>query len=922
MQWKEFRSHISYLSEEDLERVSRAFELGKKLHEGQTRKSGEPYFTHPIAVAGILADMHADGDTIIAALLHDTVEDTPFTLDDVRKEFNHSVPDLIDGVTKLTSEDLRGKTNLDEQIETLRKMFDLMRRDVRVIVIKLADRLHNMQTIEFLSEERRKTMAKETLDVYVKIADRLSMMDFRDELESLCLSVLEPEELSQLRHLRNTNEKLGARVMEDMRTTLSKEYAEESKHVTLLYEKKSWDKLRQQLAAEGSAVTGLSAITITFVCPSVDACYRVMGSLHQGWKRETLSFQDYINSPMLNGYKGLHTTIILSDGTRVRCKIRTHEMQSYAHDGITTLCFGERLKKLGEILPWTKQISAMTTDTQNKSEEFWENLQGDILGSFMIIHGPGDQTVAVPKGATVLDGAFYLFQDKANRIESILLNGHRVDLNRELHHAESLEVELSKEKTVTREWLDWTKTGLATAIIRKALGEEPRHNKLKKGKELLQEEMTKRKAGYIEEYNPEKLKNTLKLIGQNSLEEAYEAIADGHIKPSEVTNILFSKKTNGKKGEAKLCVIQFRIDLEDIDVIARTIEIYKKYGIEMKHIQLRPFSLLNGLVRVRVSLTREEQDAIALDLKNAGTSDISIRSAGSAVKRFVFIFVLLMLWGLDPVIAQSLLQGSFSYLDLTFIRVSTFFVASGLIYAGQLLFSKQKLKPLSPLHPALILSALALFCTALFSYIALHQNTATEYIFYILSGIVLATCIEKTLQRKERMSACVSLLLIGCAAFFTTIQEHAHVSTILASIGSAFAFTLYSRISKRYQIENAGIQARYPAFLFWLSAIGLILSFGLIPFTHLNTIPTDEMLKGILFILIFSVLPYGLYFESMRQIPANLLDRSIPFVVFFTMIGEMILFRNLSHIIVLPVVILFLWNEYEINKKRSLSNGG
>ena len=209
MQWKEFRSHVHYLPASDSARVGKAFALAQEVHKGQKRRSGDPYFSHLLATASMLADMEADGDTLIAAFLHDAVEDTPLTLEEIDRQFDGSVRMLIDGVTKLEKADIAEKPSLDEQTETLRKIFTLMEQDIRIMVIKLIDRLHNMQTAEFLEPERQLTLAQETLDVYVKIADRLSMQNIRDELEALCLGILQPQHLVVLQTLRSENEGLG-----------------------------------------------------------------------------------------------------------------------------------------------------------------------------------------------------------------------------------------------------------------------------------------------------------------------------------------------------------------------------------------------------------------------------------------------------------------------------------------------------------------------------------------------------------------------------------------------------------------------------------------------------------------------------------------------------------------------------------------
>ena len=238
MQWNVFRSHIAYLSKADITRVSKAFELGAELHKDQKRRSGQLYFTHPIAVAHKLADYHADADTIIAALLHDTVEDTPITLSEIHDQFNGSVAELIDGVTKLTPEDVQGNPALDDNIETLRKLFTYLEKDVRIVIIKLADRLHNMQTVEHLSEKRQISYAQETLDVYVKIADQLSMRDLRDELENLCLSILKPDLCEKLHALDAENERLGKQIIKRITTTLDKEGVLDNKQIHFEY--KSW----------------------------------------------------------------------------------------------------------------------------------------------------------------------------------------------------------------------------------------------------------------------------------------------------------------------------------------------------------------------------------------------------------------------------------------------------------------------------------------------------------------------------------------------------------------------------------------------------------------------------------------------------------------------------------------------------------
>lgn len=424
MQWNEFRSHLQHLSAKDMRRVEQAFALGATMHAGQTRKSGEPYFNHPIAVADMLADLRADPDTIIAALLHDTVEDTPLTLEEIGAKFGAPVAELIDGLTKLSADEL--SPQLDEQAESLRKIFRLMQADVRIMVIKLYDRLHNMQTVEFLSEKRKIGLANETLEVYVRIADRLCMQDLRDELEALCLAVLEPQHYPQLSAARLESEQQGQRTILELRRYLQSAHPFFSKDVDVLFEQQTWKQLRAQIETEGRTVANnVSDVVAVFACPNVEKCYETLGVLHRAWPRVTLSFEDFINAPSINGYRGLHTTIILPSGTRVRCKIRTHEMHDYARRGVTTLCFTQKSGVL-ELLSWTKSISPLADSTEGKSDSFFESLKSEILGESIIVYGPGDESVQLPKGSTALDGMVQLFPDRALKLQTILVNGKEV----------------------------------------------------------------------------------------------------------------------------------------------------------------------------------------------------------------------------------------------------------------------------------------------------------------------------------------------------------------------------------------------------------------------------------------------------------------------------------------------------------------
>lgn len=906
MQWQELRSHIRHLPAREVSRVERAFVLGKKMHEGQKRRSGEPYFNHPVAVTHMLSDLGADSETLIAALLHDTVEDTPLTIADIGHEFDGKVPMLIDGVTKLNSDDVGLSPKLDQQIETLRKIFTLMEQDVRIMVIKLVDRLHNMQTVEFLPPAKQELLAKETLEVYVKIADKLCMQDLRDELESLCLSVLEPETLSRLLEIRTQNETRSAEVLEQMQATLRNHDKALAAKNPMHFECKTWDRLRTQLEVGTSVATGLTTMTAAFVCDDVDACYRVLGALHQLWKREILSFQDFINAPQLNGYQGLHTTIIAQDGTRVRCKIRTRTMEEYAHKGIATLCF-KGTSNITEILPWTKHISDLTTDTEGSSNDFWLNLKSDILGASIVIHGPDDRTVQVPHDTTVLDGAFYLFQENALRVQSIRMNGADVPFATPLVNAASLEVVLSDDETCDLEWLRIVRTGLAHAKIRAALAKHSHEKKLLIGKEMLQAMFTERKRGFIEEFDESILEKKMKAIGFASMDDVYVSIADGRLEPSEVYDVLFGTTQPPRKTRLPLSMIHYHANMDSVDAMDRLNLVHRKYGAALSEIRYHRMSEGGCSISLQGRMSPQELSEFQKDLSIAGANDITVIRQNFTLIGLIGIIILL--WGLDPVIANRLLmQDALSPADLAVIRFWTFFMASGVTYALHTIFSQVRSKPLSPLKPSLIFSSIALFITALLSYVALKYIPATQYILLIIAGLVGTNILQQGISGKpSSRSVAAGIAVLGAIVSLFLHQEF-NLLGVLAGIGSSLGFSVYSQLSRRYLETEARIHARYPAYVFWLSTMTILLTLGLIPFAH----PVDHLtfslsIASVAFAFFCTFLPYALYFECMRKTNADTVDRLLPFVCIVTIVGDLVVNRSVQGLFILPILALFLW---------------
>ena len=911
MKWNEFSTHIRHLSCGNQKRVHQAFKLGEKMHGDQKRRSGKPYFTHPIAVACILSEMKADADALIAALLHDTVEDTTLTLEEIDEQFDGKVKSLIDGVTKLFKKDIKDNPTLDEKIETLRKMFTFMQKDVRILVIKLADRLHNMQTIEYFPREKQKAYAQDTLDIYVKIAEQLSMLDIQNELEGLCLAVLEPGLLFNLSVLRNERQKKSGAIIDRMHKKL--ESYDKNLKFEIQYIPKSWEKLHIQLESGETAVTGVSDLAIEVICEDKPGCYQALGVLHHLWRREQLSFQDFINSPKINGYRGLHTTIIKKDGTRLRCKIMSKEMREYAHKGVSTMCFDNEALGLLDYIPWTERIAPLAKDTEERSEEFWNILQNDILGKSIIVHSSDDRAVMLPEGSTALDGAFYCYGKRALCTKKIIVDGVEKALCDPLENGVSLAIEMSKRKKVNRDWLKWANSGLATAHIRSELSTKSKGKRVELGKQLLQRVLDQQHKGFLEEFDQKSLDSEAKAIGYKNLDESYIAIADGHLKPITLFEAIFRKKSDVLNKQ--MCVIRFSMDIKDIDLIQSMINIYKQYGISMKNIQFKVFTHFLGNTRIKIALTNEEQRSIVQDLKNAGVENVRLETIHGRINILFMFLAMVILWGLDPVAAKELLKTSITPYDLTFIRFIMFFAATGAIYLFQSIVSQQKFKPLSFHQPSLILAGVTLFVTAISTYFALSYISPTQYILFILAGTTIPSFVSSTFRKKSNLAmpfvALMALLLVILAIMY--VQGTSFIGSIFAAI-SAIGFAFYSIFSKYYQMQKERVQARYAAFLFWLSIIGLTLAFIVFPFTNLTLLSLRLITIAAGFVLLFTIIPYAFYYALLLRKDISKLGEALLFTAIPTIVAESILTQSVFPLIAAPILLVLFWQQMQENR--------
>jgi len=468
------------------ELICKAYAYGTKMHEGQFRKSGEPYFTHPVAVAAILTEQHLDDATIITALLHDTIEDTKSTYAEVERLFGNEVAELVDGVTKLTN--LQLSSTHSQQAENFRKLFMAMSKDLRVILVKLADRLHNMRTIRSMKVEKQAQKARETMEIFAPLAGRMGMQWMREELEDLGFKVLNPEARNSIiRRFLTLQREAGDvvhKITADIRSELEKVQIEASVYGRAKKPYSIWRKMQEK----DLAFSRLSDIYgFRVICDSVADCYRILGVIHQRWRAVPGRFKDYISQPKSNGYRSIHTTVSGRDGKRVEVQIRTREMHEVAEAGVAahwSYREGVRAKNPFAVDP-AKWISTLTEKLdEGDHDEFLENVKLEMYSDQVFCFTPKGDVVQLPRGATPLDYAYAIHTRIGNSCVSAKVDGIRVPLWTRLKNGQSVEIITAEGQRPQASWVDIVTTGRAKAAIRRSLREEDRGRFVRLGQEL------------------------------------------------------------------------------------------------------------------------------------------------------------------------------------------------------------------------------------------------------------------------------------------------------------------------------------------------------------------------------------------------------------------------------------------------------
>ena len=523
----------------DVVRVRRAYDVAKEAHQGQLRKSGEEYITHPVAVTQIIAELGLNETTVVAALLHDTVEDTPYSLDQLRKDLGEEVANLVDGVTKLDKLTY-GPT---AEAETVRKMVIAMSRDIRVLVIKLADRLHNARTWSFVASESASRKARETLDIYAPLAHRLGMNAIKWELEDLSFQVLEPkkyEEITRLVAERSpSRDALTAEVIEQVNEDL----ARDSISATVTGRKKHYYSVYQKMVVRGREFNDIyDLVGIRVLVEDVRDCYAVLGSIHARWSPVPGRFKDYIAMPKFNLYQSLHTTVIGPNGKAIEIQIRTYEMHSRAEFGIAAhwkYKQGPEAQEQSPEMLWLRQLHEWQKETEDPSE-FLEALRFDLGSPEVFVFTPKGSVVALPGGSTPVDFAFSVHTDVGLRCAGAKVNGRLVPLESKLNNGDVIEIVVNKSDSAgpSRDWLNFVKSPRARSKIKAWFSKERREEAIDAGRESIARQMRKAGLPLQKIFAGHSLIEIAHDLHYADIDALYNAVGDGHVSAASIIDKL------------------------------------------------------------------------------------------------------------------------------------------------------------------------------------------------------------------------------------------------------------------------------------------------------------------------------------------------------------------------------------------------
>ncbi len=554
----------AYHPDPDLDIIKKAYVYSAKVHQGQIRKSGEPYLIHPLEVAGILAQLKLDEASIVTGLLHDTIEDTLATPEELRELFGAEVSQLVDGVTKLSKFQASATMSQEEkQAENFRKMIIAMAQDIRVILVKLADRTHNMRTLGHMAEEKQARIAQETLDIYAPLANRLGISWIKTELEDLSFRYLKPQEYADLTEKVNRRRKEREKYIDDVVSLIEGKLKERNLQGRVSGRFKHLYSIYKKMKSQGIEFDQVpDVIAFRLLMPTVPSCYEALGLIHQLWKPVPGRFKDFIAIPKPNMYQSLHTTVIGPMSERVEVQIRTEEMHKIAEEGIAAhWAYKEGrsvISKDDEKFAWLRQLMEWQQDLKDP-KEFLETVKVDLFTDEVFVFTPKGDVRSLPRGATPVDFAFAIHSDIGSKCVGAKVNGKIVPLRYKLKNGDQVEVLTSPQAHPSKDWLTFVKTSRAQQRIRAFIKQQQREKSLQLGRELADKELRRFSFNLNKMLKGGELKQIASELGYRVEEDLLVAIGYGKIAPHQLVERLLPpeklaeskeqpKEANGQNG--------------------------------------------------------------------------------------------------------------------------------------------------------------------------------------------------------------------------------------------------------------------------------------------------------------------------------------------------------------------------------------
>jgi len=549
-------------NEEQLQIIEKAYQMAEKAHANQVRNSGEPYISHPVNVALILAQMELDIPTLAAALLHDVVEDTQFTIEDIAREFGEEIAYLVDGVTKLSRIDFRSKE--EQQAENLRKMFLAMGKDIRVILIKLADRLHNMRTLKHQPIHKQKEIANETMEIYAPLANRLGIFAFKWELEDLSFRYLKPEEYFNLTQRISMKRQERESFIQKVINILKEHLDEVGIKAEIQGRPKHFYSIYKKMVTKNKDLNEIyDLIAVRVIVDSVKDCYGALGIIHTLWKPMPGRFKDFIAMPKPNMYQSLHTTVMGAMGEPFEIQIRTVEMHRTAELGIAAHWKykegGKSSKDFEKRLAWLRQVLDWQTEVRD-TIEFMDNLKIDVFSDVVFVFTPKGDVIELPAGSGPLDFAYRIHSEVGNRCIGSKVNGKIVPYEYVLKNGDIVEILTSKQANgPSRDWLKIVKTTQAKNKIRQWFRKEKREENIARGRELLERELKKQGLEVSEFFKNDNLQETARRYSMKEPDDLLAALGEGTLNPVNVIAKVRDDRYKDKK-PADVSLSQFILD--------------------------------------------------------------------------------------------------------------------------------------------------------------------------------------------------------------------------------------------------------------------------------------------------------------------------------------------------------------------------